>query len=133
MTDQGFTWDITGQVEGYTIRERFDVDTWNNGNIAISKNGKRYYHDFRPTRQERQTKTAQQIAQDILADFYTTATIGAKGYTWYKDQFGRNYSTEAERKQAFRDYTRAYNGLLRLDPSSAADAMATAGGVLLNH
>ena len=108
------------KINGYTISEisNFNI-VWRTGNnLRIEKNGKTCVHSYRPSKADRETKTAQQIGQDILADFYTTATIGAKGYTWYKDQFGRNYSTEAERKQAFTDYRRAFEGLKRLNPEA---------------
>ena len=105
------------EINGYSIRQRSTGENWNRGNIIIGKNGKTYTHYYSPSKADHETKTAQQIGQDILADFYKTANIGAQGCSWYIEQFGSNYNTEAERKQAFSDYTRAYKGLMRLDPA----------------
>lgn len=105
------------EINGFSIRQRSAGESWNQGNIIIGKNGKIYIHRYWPSKADRETKTAQQIGQDILADFYKTASIGAQGYSWYIEQFGGNYNTEAECKQAFNDYTRAHRGLMRLDPA----------------
>lgn len=106
-------------IDGYTISEISNLDrVWRTcNNLIIEKNGKTCVHSYYSSKADQETKTAQQIGQDILIDFYTTAIIGAKGYSHYKEQFGGNYNTEAERKQAFSNYTRAYKGLMRLDPA----------------
>lgn len=116
MENQGFTWNITGQIKGYTIRERFDDETFNSGNIAISKNGKRYYHYYWPTDEDRETKTAQQLAQDAFDDFLATAKTGGGLRSDYVRDYGWRRTAESI-AEAWREYTNAYKGLMRLDPT----------------
>ena len=108
------------KINGYTISEISNFDrVWKTGNnLIIEKNGKACVHSYYPSKADREAKPAQQIGQEILADFFEAASIGAQGYSRYKDQFGGNYNTEAERKQAFRDYQRAFRGLKRLEPEA---------------
>ena len=125
---------IEGQVEGYTIREgAMDCDALNwLDNICISKNGKRYYHMYIPTETSRKTRTPQQIAGDVLFDFYASASIGSMSYKEYCKVYNWGYEGESdedradridESKDMYKAHRRAYKALLRFAPNEALDAM----------
>lgn len=120
MFYKGLSWAIEGQVEGYTIRERFDLgsNSFDLNNACISKNGKRYNHYCIPlhTDEEGHTRTPQQLAQVVFDDFIKTAKTGSGLRSDYVRDYCKGES-KRDISDAWRDYTRAYEGLMRLDPS----------------
>lgn len=119
---------INTQVKGYTILERINYDSWNDGNVIISRNGKRYCHEYYPTAQDRQNKTNSQIGHEILMDFYQSAYIGSQGKTWFMNKYA--YPDNKDTSEHFSHYTKAHNALLRLDPDGAETALARAKELL---
>ena len=110
-------------TNGYTIRKSYHEDrVWNTGNnLIIERNGKTCAHGYYPSKTDKATKTAQQIAQDIISDFHKAASTGKKGFDQYKAEYGDLYETESECKSEFRYFTRACQGLKRLDPEAYAE------------
>ena len=111
------------KTNGYTIKELDDFDrVWRTGNnLIIKRNGKTCAHGYYPTKADITTKTAQQIAEDIIKDFQKAAATGKKGFDQYKAEFGDLYVTEKECKSEFKYFTRACQGLKRLDPEAYAE------------
>ena len=108
------------KINGYTISEISNFDrVWRTGNnLIIEKNGKTCVHSYHPSKADQKTKTAQQIGQEILDDFFTSAYIGVQGYEWYIKRYGINRDS----KTMFKEYRRAFQGLLRLDPAGYLEA-----------
>lgn len=107
---------------GYTIKElnNFDRVLRTGNNLIIERNGKTCAHGYYPSKTDKEAKTAQQIAQDIISDFHKAAATGKKGFDQYKAEYGDLYETESECKSEFRYFTRAYEGLKRLNPEAYA-------------
>lgn len=110
------------KTRGYTIKElnNFDRVLRTGNNLIIERNGKTCAHGYYPSKTDKEAKTAQQIAEDIIKDFHKAAATGKKGFDQYKAEFGDLYETETECKKEFRYFTRACQGLKRLDPQAYA-------------
>lgn len=124
---------IEGHVEGYTIKERNNYGVaFYSDNICIGRNGKRYYHDYQPSKTDKKVKTIEQIFTDALYDFFASASIGNIEYQDYCDTyyppFGDESDAEKEERieqaqDMYKAHRRAYKALLRLAPDEASNAM----------
>lgn len=104
---------------GYTIKPRHGSNPFYERNLTIQRNGKSCQHGYRPSQKDRQTKSPEQIGQDILSDFYQAAYLGSITYQQYIELMGEYQDS----REGHTEYKRAHKGLLRLDPEGAADAL----------
>jgi hypothetical protein len=124
---------IEGHVEGYTIKERNNYGiVFYADNICISRNGKRYYHEYRPSKADKKVKTIEQIFTDALYDFFASASIGNMKYQDYCDTYYSPFGDESDAEKEerieqaqdmYRAHRRAYKALIRLAPDEALNAI----------
>lgn len=109
-------------VNGYTIKPRSSSEPFDSRNIIIERNGRSCQHGYQPSDQDKQTKTPEQIGQDILSDFYQAAYFGSITYQQYISLMGEYEDS----RESHAEYKRAHKGLLRLDPTGSAEALKQA-------